>query len=99
MSLCLLCHSSFAFILKRKRKLVALLILSYKCIITINGLFLFLTVSCVGVQCVIVVFPDHTHLLFERMDIEIIPLSNFATMFRIGFDLVWLTSSAASLSN
>ena len=42
-----------------------------------------LTVSCVGVQCVIVVFPNHTHLLFERMDIEIILLSNFATMYRI----------------
>ena len=29
-------------------------------------------------QCVIVVFPDHTHLIFEIMDIEIIiPLSNF----------------------
>ena len=74
------CHSSFAFILKRKRKLVALLVLSYKCIVTINGMCLFLTVSCVGVQCVIVVFLGHTHLLFERMDIEIIHLSSFATM-------------------
>ena len=33
----LLCvHSSFAIILKRKRKLVALLLLSYRCIVTIN---------------------------------------------------------------
>ena len=33
----LLCvYSSFAIILKRKRKLVALLILSYRCIFTIN---------------------------------------------------------------
>ena len=24
----------------------------------------FLTVPCVGQQCVIVVFPDHTHLVF-----------------------------------
>ena len=30
----------------------------------IRILWLFLTVSCVGMQCVIVVFPDHTHLLF-----------------------------------
>ena len=57
----LLCiHSSFAIILKRKRKLVTLLLLSYRCIVTINVLWLFL----VGLQFVIVVFPDHTHLLF-----------------------------------
>ena len=31
-------HSSFAIILKRKRKLVALLLLSYRCIVTINVL-------------------------------------------------------------
>ena len=62
----LLCvHSSFAIILKRKRKLVALLLLSYRWIITINVLWLFLAVTWVGLQRVIVVFPDHTHLLFE----------------------------------
>ena len=61
----LLCaHSSFAIILKRKRKLVALLVLSYRCIYTINALWLFLTVPWVGLQYVIVLFPDHTHLLF-----------------------------------
>ena len=57
-------HSSFAIIMKRKRKLVALLLLSYRCIVTINVLWFFLTVPWVGLQCVIVVFPDHTHLLF-----------------------------------
>ena len=61
--LCVL--SSFAVILKRKRKLVALLLLSYRCIVTINTLWLFLTVPWVGLQYVIVVFPDHTHLLFN----------------------------------
>ena len=58
----LLCgHSSFAIILKRKRKLVALLlhVLSCRCIVTINVLWLFLTVPSVGLQCMIVVFPDH----------------------------------------
>ena len=61
----LLCvHFSFAIILKRKRKLVALLLLSYRCIITINVLWLFLTALCVGLQYVIVVYPDHTCLLF-----------------------------------
>ena len=54
-------HSSFAIILKRKRKLVALILLSYRCIVTIHVLWLSLTVPWVGLQCVIVVFPDHTH--------------------------------------
>ena len=61
----LLCvYSSFAIILNRTRKLFALLLLSYRCIVTINVLWLFLTVLWVGLQCVIVVFPDHTHLSF-----------------------------------
>ena len=58
-------HSSFAIILKRKRKLVALLLLSYSCIVTVNVLWLFLKVPWVGLQCVICVFSDHTHLLFD----------------------------------
>ena len=53
----LLCvYPSFAIILKRKRKLVALLLLSYRCIVTISVLWLFLTVPLVGLQCVIVAF-------------------------------------------
>ena len=61
----LLCvHSSFAIIFKGKRKLFALLVLSNRCIVTEHVLWLFLTVSCVGLQCVILLFPDHTHLLF-----------------------------------
>ena len=60
----LLCvHSSFTIILKRKRKLVALLLLSYRCIVYVNVLWLFLMVPWVDLQFVIVVFPDHTHLL------------------------------------
>ena len=60
----------FATILKRKRKLVALL-LSYRCIVTITILWLFHTVAWVGLQYVTVVFPDHTHLLFEGLSTEI----------------------------
>ena len=61
----LLCvHSSFAIILMKERKLVALLLLSYRCIVTINVLWLLLTVRWVGLQYVIVVFPDHTHIFF-----------------------------------
>ena len=59
----LLCvHSSFAIILKRKRKLVALLLLSYRCIVTMNVLWLFLKRSWVYLQYM--VFPYHTHLRF-----------------------------------
>ena len=56
-------HSSFAIILKRKRKHVALLLLSYTCIVTINVLWLFLAVPWIGRQFVIVVFPDYTHFI------------------------------------
>ena len=64
-------HSSFALILKRKRKLVALFLLSNRCIftITIKVLWLFLRVPLVG-QYVIVVFHDHTHLIFDRKIFE-----------------------------
>ena len=63
----LLCvHSSFAIILKRKRKLVALLLLSYRCIVTINVLWPFLMVPWVGLQYVIVVFSDPTHSCFGK---------------------------------
>ena len=41
----------------------ALLLLSYRCIVTLNVLRLFLTVPCIGLQCAIVVCPYHTHLL------------------------------------
>ena len=57
-------HSSFAIILKRK-KLVVLPLSSYRCVVTVNVLWLFPAVLLIGLQCVIVVFPDHTHLLFS----------------------------------
>ena len=42
-------------------------LLCYCCLAdaTINGLWLFLTVPWLGMQYVIVVFPDHTHLLLS----------------------------------
>ena len=45
-----------------KRELIALLSLSSWCFAI--GVWLFLAVSWVCTQFVIVVFPDHTHLLF-----------------------------------
>ena len=62
-----LCPFSFAIILTRKRELSALLLLSFGCLATINILWLFLTVPLVGLQFVIVVLSDHTHLLFGTL--------------------------------
>ena len=55
-------HSIFAIILMGKRELVALLSLSSWCLVIV--LWLFLVVPWVCLQFVIVVFPDHSHLLF-----------------------------------
>ena len=55
-------HSSFAIILMGERELVALLSLSSWCLVI--AVWLFLAVPWVCLQFVIVVLPDHTHLLF-----------------------------------
>ena len=55
-------HSSIAIILIGKRELVALLNLSSWCLVMVERLFLTVPWGCL--QLVIVVFPDHTHLLF-----------------------------------
>ena len=54
--------SSIAIILIGKRELVALLNLSSWCPVMVEWLFLAVPRGCL--QFVIVVFPDHTHLLF-----------------------------------
>ena len=55
-------HSSIAIILMGKRELVALLNLSSWCLVMVE--WLFLAVPWDYLRFVIVVFPDHTHLLF-----------------------------------
>ena len=55
-------HSSIAIILMGKRELIALLNLSSWCLVMVERLFL--AVPRGSLQFVIVVFPDHTHLLF-----------------------------------
>ena len=54
--------SSFTIILMGKRELVALLSLSSWCLVIV--VWLFFAVPLVCLQFVIVVIPDHTHLLF-----------------------------------
>ena len=55
-------HSSIAIILMGKRELFALLNLSSWCLEVVEQLFLAVPWGCL--QFLIVVFPDHTHLLF-----------------------------------
>ena len=62
-------NSSFAIILMGKRELIALLNLSSWCLVMV--VWLFLTVPWVCLRFVIVVFPDHTHLLFLAIDIRL----------------------------
>ena len=60
--LCVL--SSFVNILTRKReRAVYIAFIVFLNIVTVDVLCLFLTVPWIGLQCVIVVFPDHIHLL------------------------------------
>ena len=57
-------HSSIAIILMGKRELVALLNLSFGCLVLVERLFLVMPRGCL--QFVIMAFPDHTHLLFFK---------------------------------
>ena len=61
-------HSSIAIILMRKRELVALLNLSSWCLVMVERLFLAMPRGCLWF--VIVVFPDHTLVLFLRVKIH-----------------------------
>ena len=60
-------HSSIAIILMGKRELVALLNVSSWCLVMVERLFLEVSRGCL--RFVIVVFPDHIHLLFLHLNI------------------------------
>ena len=78
----LLCAlSSFAIILKRKRELAALLLLSYRCLVTVNVLWLGLTKPWVSLHCVIVVFRDHSHLIFGKGNFYMALFNNCSNVF------------------
>ena len=66
-------HPSIAIILMGKRELVALLNLSSWCLVMVERLFLAVPRGCL--QFVIVVFPDHTHLLFFSLPLTHVSLS------------------------
>ena len=60
-------HSSIAIILMGKIDLIALLYLASWCLVMVEWLFLAVPWGCL--RFVIVVFPDHTHLLFCNQSI------------------------------
>ena len=62
-------HSSIAIILMGERQLVALLNLSSWCLMMVERLFV--AVPRGRLRFVIVVFPDHTHLLFLYVIIRV----------------------------
>ena len=68
-SMLLYVHSSIAINLMGKRELVALLNLSSWCLVVVALLFLAVPWSCL--RFVIVVFPDHTRLLFLVCNVSI----------------------------
>ena len=61
-------RSSIAIILMGKRELIALHNLSSWCLVMVERLFLAVPRGCLWF--VIVVFPDHTHLLFLHLSIS-----------------------------
>ena len=94
----LLCvRSSIAVILMGKRELVALLNLSSWCLVMVERLFLAMPQGCL--RLVIVVFPDHTHLLFLQLPNPmvnkdcfhkcIIMQDHLYISLEIAFSLVW----------
>ena len=60
-------HSSIAIILMGKGELVALLNLSSWCLVMVERLLIAVLRGCL--RFVIVVFPDHAHLLFLNLSI------------------------------
>ena len=62
--------SSIAIILMGKRELVVLLNLSSWCLVMVERLFLAVPRGCQ--QFVIVVLPDHTHLLFPKPNFKLV---------------------------
>ena len=72
-------HSSIAIILMGKRELIVLLNLSSWCLVIVERLFL--AVPWVCMWFVIVVFPDHTHLLFLFLKVVMLHINFLNEMY------------------
>ena len=77
-------HSSIAIILIGKRELVALLKLSSWCLVMVERLFLTVPWGCL--RFVIVVFPDHTHLLFYISAYSLVVVAYDSELKNHGFE-------------
>ena len=72
--------SSFSITTMGKRELETLY---FNCLVIVSVVWLFLTVPRVGLQCVIVVFPDHTHLFFMFFyDIDNLTVKNWFLLLK-----------------
>ena len=69
-------HSSIAIILMGNRELVALFNLSSLCLMMVERLFRAVPRGCL--RFVIVVFPDHTHLIFFA-------IYTYVTLLKVSF--------------
>ena len=85
-------HFSIAIILMGKRELIALLNLSSWCLVMVERLFLAVPRGCL--QFVIVVFPDHTHLLFFIT----VQLTNFSVYQPVFTDVKIFPNAERTLS-
>ena len=70
----------------RKMELVALLKLSSICLMIISVLWLFLMVAWVGRQCLILIFPYRTNLLFLEYLFLFIDEVNDVSVFQLHID-------------
>ena len=75
-------HSSITIILIGKRELIVLLNLSSWCLVMVERLFIAMPRGCL--RFVIVVFPDHTHLL----SLNLINKDNFDFKYQLNKDEV-----------
>ena len=87
-------HSSIAIILMGKRELIALLNLSSWCLVMVERLFLAVPRGCL--QFVIVVFPDHTHLLFLRVTWVFLVIRGSQNRFQA---IVWSLKTKKSIAH
>ena len=84
-------RSSIAIILMGKRELVALLNVSSWCLVMVERLFLAVPRGCL--QFVIVVFPDHTHLLLSNVGFLLLQYSVVYTVVSLSLVRLLFISS------
>ena len=75
--------------MKSNIKQVALLLLSYRCLVSASILWLFLAVPWVGLQCVITVVPDRTQVHFFKNKKMYLELHTFIKIICVNVDLTW----------